>query len=148
MKQQTLVYRDGVLVSSETQNLNRSRPHTDVLDKSDELLAHQSNTYHVMLELSQEVRALRRKLIRAERLARVRERERDSVKAAHQRLQTSIQALRSNNEDLQAELFAIKSDIEAGAFSQQEEAPTPLPVDSNAPRAFAASPRKRTELKL
>lgn len=139
MKQETLVYRDGVLVSNETETIKRNRPHTDVLDKADSLLAHQRGTFHVMVELSDEVRNLRRKLIQAERLARTRTRERNSVREAHLSQQESIKALRERNEELKTELQILKEDIAAGAF---QETAAPLIVDEDKPRAFAASPRK------
>lgn len=139
MKQQTKVYRDGRLVAVTIEKAPTRRKHTEILDQAASLQAQQRLVFDSIIELSNEVKSLRSRLIRAEYLAKVRTRERDSARSGHRRRLEQVDALKQRNEELKLELQMIKEDIVAGAFVDDVSEPiSVLEPSDGRPRAVAA----------
>jgi len=138
MKQQTKVFHDGKLVEVTTKTVSKKK-HDEVVDQARALKAQQKLMFDTVVDLETQVRILRKQLIRAEYLAKARTRERDALREGHRRRLEQVNALTERNDDLKAELYAIKSDIEAGAYTEvsEEESTTPIDVDER-PRGVAA----------
>jgi len=116
-------FKNGILTASKkTAVQNPINPDTDkpqntpkhhrILDLADATQVSFDAVQQFFDTLKRETRSLRKKLVAAERATNARIKERDSLKKAYLRKTQQISALKEQNEDLKAKLFAITGDLE------------------------------------
>jgi len=119
----TQTFKNGILTSSksvkvepplnpETDKVQKSPKHHQVLDLGDSAHVSMRVAQHSNENLMNEVRKLRKKLLRTENLVISRTKEREALKKAHKSRLSQVRFLKEQNEDLQANVYALEEDYQ------------------------------------